>query len=295
MDDQVNLQCANVFATAFGEAFRESLTRRVAGAWTLKVIDDPNSVQRPEDAFRFCVTVSGALNGECTVSIRQEHAAALGAKLLPPDADVVDDEDSKAMAEAITQAMEDLGALLTTRFGVTACRVEAIGHASADEQPMAALSVSDGGQLEASMLFSFNEALLAGLGSGSGFGSGSSPDSPESGHPSDGASEQAGEPAQEQTRKTLVDASNLQLVMDVELNVSLRFGQCRLPLREVLDLGSGSVIELDRDVDDPVELLLEDKVIARGEAVIVDGNYGLRITEIPEPLACHFIRQNGLA
>ncbi len=69
--------------------------------------------------------------------------------------------------------------------------------------------------------------------------------------------------------------------MDVELNVSLRFGQRQLPLREVLELSSGSVIELDRMVDEPVELLLDGKVIARGEAVIVDGNYGLRVTEIP--------------
>ena len=81
------------------------------------------------------------------------------------------------------------------------------------------------------------------------------------------------------------DPVNLKLVMDVELNVSLRFGQRQMPLREVLELASGSVIELDRQVDEPVELLLDGKVIARGEAVIVDGNYGLRVTEIPQPIA----------
>jgi flagellar motor switch protein FliN/FliY len=43
-------------------------------------------------------------------------------------------------------------------------------------------------------------------------------------------------------------------------------------------------------VDEPVELLLDGKLIARGEAVIVDGNYGLRITEIPQPVASHFLR-----
>jgi len=85
------------------------------------------------------------------------------------------------------------------------------------------------------------------------------------------------------------DPVNLKLVMDVELNVSLRFGQRQMPLREVLELATGSVIELDRQVDEPVELLLDGKVIARGEAVIVDGNYGLRVTEIPEPIASHFI------
>lgn len=85
-----------------------------------------------------------------------------------------------------------------------------------------------------------------------------------------------------------IDAANLKLVMDVELNVCLRFGQRQLPLREVLELASGSVIELDRMVDEPVELLLDGKLIARGEAVIVDGNYGLRVTEIPQPMASHF-------
>jgi flagellar motor switch protein FliN/FliY len=93
-----------------------------------------------------------------------------------------------------------------------------------------------------------------------------------------------------QRKKPSLDPLNLDLVMDVELNVSLRFGQRQLPLHEVLELVSGSVVELDRQVDDPVELLLDGKVIARGEAVIVDGNYGLRVTEIPQPIATHLTR-----
>ncbi|SEF63025.1 flagellar motor switch protein FliN/FliY [Bryocella elongata] len=84
-------------------------------------------------------------------------------------------------------------------------------------------------------------------------------------------------------------AMNLDLVLDVELNVVLRFGQRQLTLREVLDLTSGSVIELDRQVEEPVELLLEGKVIARGEAVVIDGNYGLRVTEVPQPISQHML------
>jgi len=83
---------------------------------------------------------------------------------------------------------------------------------------------------------------------------------------------------------------NLQLVMDVELNVTLRFGQRQLALREVLELTSGSVIELDRHVEEPVELLLDGKVIARGEAVVIDGNYGLRVTEVPQPVSATVLR-----
>jgi len=65
--------------------------------------------------------------------------------------------------------------------------------------------------------------------------------------------------------------------------VTLRFGQRQLTLREVLDLSSGSVVELDRHVEEPIELLLDGRVIARGEAVVVDGNYGLRVSEVAQP------------
>ena len=82
---------------------------------------------------------------------------------------------------------------------------------------------------------------------------------------------------------------NFDLVMNVELNVTLRFGQRLLSLREVLDLTTGSVVELDRQVDEPIELLLDGKVIARGEAVVVDGNYGLRVTEVPQPISARML------
>ena len=94
----------------------------------------------------------------------------------------------------------------------------------------------------------------------------------------------------EKKRESNQEPLNLQLVMDVELNVTLRFGQRQLALREVLELTSGSVIELDRQVEEPVELLLEGKVIARGEAVVIDGNYGLRVTEVPQPISAQTIR-----
>jgi flagellar motor switch protein FliN len=77
--------------------------------------------------------------------------------------------------------------------------------------------------------------------------------------------------------------SNIDLLMDVELEVSLRFGDRKLLLKEVLELGPGSLIELDQEVQDPVELLVGNKVVARGDVVIVDGNYGLRVTEIATP------------
>ena len=73
---------------------------------------------------------------------------------------------------------------------------------------------------------------------------------------------------------------NLGLLMNVELAVSLRFGSRRLFLREVLDLGPGAVLELDRQVNEPVDLLLDGRLLARGEVVVMDGNYALRVTEV---------------
>jgi flagellar motor switch protein FliN len=73
---------------------------------------------------------------------------------------------------------------------------------------------------------------------------------------------------------------NLDLLMNVELAVSLRFGSRRLLLREILDLNPGSVIELDREVDEPVDMLLDGRLVARGEVVVLNGCYGLRITEV---------------
>ena len=84
-------------------------------------------------------------------------------------------------------------------------------------------------------------------------------------------------------------APKLDLVLEVELNVILRFGQREMILRDILGLRAGSIVELDRKVDEPVELLLDGRVIARGEAVIVDGNYGLRVTEVVQPAVSQFL------
>ena len=78
-------------------------------------------------------------------------------------------------------------------------------------------------------------------------------------------------------------APGLELLLDVELEASLRFGAREMPLGEILDLGPGDVVELDRHVADPVDLIVGDKIVARGEVVLVNGNFGLRVTEVAAP------------
>ena len=73
---------------------------------------------------------------------------------------------------------------------------------------------------------------------------------------------------------------NIDLLLDVELPISVTFGASEMQLRDVLKLGPGSVIELDKSVNDPVAVIVNNKPIAKGEVVMVDGNYGVRILEV---------------
>jgi flagellar motor switch protein FliN len=73
---------------------------------------------------------------------------------------------------------------------------------------------------------------------------------------------------------------NIDLLLDVELPIIVSFGDTSMQLKDVLKLGVGSVIELNKAVNDPVTLVVNQKPIARGEVVMVEGNYGIRILEV---------------
>ncbi len=75
----------------------------------------------------------------------------------------------------------------------------------------------------------------------------------------------------------------VELLLDVELEATLRFGCREMPLGEILELGPGDVVQLDRNVTDPVDLIVGDKIVARGDVVLVNGNFGLRVTEVAAP------------
>jgi flagellar motor switch protein FliN/FliY len=74
--------------------------------------------------------------------------------------------------------------------------------------------------------------------------------------------------------------NNLNLVMDVPVSLTIELGGCQLPMREVLQLAIGSVIQLDKAADAPVELSINGKLIARGEVVVIEERFGVKITEV---------------
>ncbi len=120
------------------------------------------------------------------------------------------------------------------------------------------------GPAPVSLLLAISPALLTQV-SGAGDGSAS---------PAPPALGSASEPP------ALANHRQLDLLLDVQLPVSVSFGQSQLPLKDVIKLTTGSIVELNRTVSEPVEVIVNNCVIARGEVVVVEGNFGVRIQQV---------------
>jgi flagellar motor switch protein FliN/FliY len=83
-------------------------------------------------------------------------------------------------------------------------------------------------------------------------------------------------PAEGQTRR-------LDMLLDVPLDVSVELGRCRMTIQDLLALGPGAVVELDKVAGEPLDILINDRLVARGEAVVVNDMFGVRITDIVSP------------
>ncbi len=83
----------------------------------------------------------------------------------------------------------------------------------------------------------------------------------------------------EENAPNAVDDS-MDVFMDLQLAASIRFGETEMLLEDAIKLGVGSVIELNSSIDEPVDLVVNGRALARGEVVVVDGFYGIRITEL---------------
>lgn len=86
--------------------------------------------------------------------------------------------------------------------------------------------------------------------------------------------------ASDTSRPVTTQQQNIDRLLDVDLDLIVRFGTSHMPLRDVVRMGVGTMIELNRAIDEPVELLINGRQLARGEVVVVNGYYGVRITEI---------------
>jgi flagellar motor switch protein FliN/FliY len=79
------------------------------------------------------------------------------------------------------------------------------------------------------------------------------------------------------------DSRNIDLLMDVNLPISIELGRTKMPISDILALGPGSVVELNKLAGEPVDLLVNYKIVAKGEVVVVDENFGVRIVQLVTP------------
>ncbi len=91
-------------------------------------------------------------------------------------------------------------------------------------------------------------------------------------------------PSMDRSDKSGGSQPNLNLLMDVQMTLKVELGRTKMYIKEILGLGEGSIIELDKLAGEPVDLLVSDKLIAKGEVVVIDENFGVRVTDIVSPI-----------
>jgi len=79
---------------------------------------------------------------------------------------------------------------------------------------------------------------------------------------------------------TQTDGTNLNLLLDIPLKVTVELGRTQKQIKDILELSQGSIIELDKLAGEPVDILVNNKLIAKGEVVVIDENFGVRVTDI---------------
>lgn len=83
---------------------------------------------------------------------------------------------------------------------------------------------------------------------------------------------------------SILDSQNLQLLLDITMELTVEIGRSKMLVKDILNLKRGSVIELEKMIGDPVDVLVNNRLVARGEVVVIDEYFGVRVTEIIDPM-----------
>ena len=262
------------FSNAFSTALLAAMTEASESPWLAAEAPDAGAAPDESDPVRVKLTVDGSLRGDLLLEFHRAEAVVLTSALLHQPADEFGEEQAEALLKLVAASAGEFRKAVEQEYG--AFTIEA---SSATRPPSgtanlvrfaAANDNADRGSVSMYLDAELTEALLL--------------------HSQAVMAGVSGKSEAVPAGAAVPEPVNLDLVMNVELNVTLRFGQRQLTLREVLELTTGSVVELDRQVEEPVELLLNGMVIARGEAVVIDGNYGLRVTEVTQPVSSLVLR-----
>lgn len=262
------------FLTAWLTAAPPVLARELAG--TLEIRPSARLPQ-PETAMTLAVVPGGRYTGSFRVTVDRYALQALLAGARITDGSVDADHDRELWCGMLEQAAAAaVGAL--DAAGAEGATIAVEDAEWALGMPSAAYELLYGDTL---VLMTLTDEVRIAEPAETQAPEASAGDAKEDANAQDDASETGSNAGPDLERAP--ELGRVDLLLDVELETSLRFGSREMPLSAVLDLGAGDVVELDRHVSDTVDLLVGDKIVARGEVVLVNGAFGLRVTEVAEP------------
>ncbi len=249
--------------------------------------DKTNLIEKFEsDSLIIRLPINTGLSGELCLFIRKDAAAKLCGLMMGGDgSEAFKDDDIDAMNEFGNQFMGSVCTALGGRFATSVSAGQAQTSVFDPEQLPFGLEgacIIDAlwtleGFDNAPLRFLLSPPLttkLSGAGESSNYDSSSSSStdlSPSSSY----------NPTPPSSRSDI--PPNMQMLLDINLNITIELGRTRLSIRKILEIGPGSIIELDRLAGEPVDLLVNDKVVAKGEVVVVDEYFGIRILTLVSP------------
>ena len=225
----------------------------VVGALTDHPASSAPSSDLPDDGWVATLRAEGGVAGSLSIEFGRSATEALTKRIMaleiaPPDAMVVD-TIKEICGQAASAAVQEAG-LAATSFVIESIQLAALHAGPAGETSTVSLSAGQGEPLR---LRFWGELAAAIPGAGS--------------HGERGA----------------MEGGKFDVILDIDLPLVVRFGRTEMQLRSLAALGPGSVIDLGRPPDEVVDVLVGAQIVARGEVVVVGGNYGVRITDIVSP------------
>jgi len=256
-------------ATRWSQALEGMTGEKPGVAWSSVTAAVPEDIEWWEQPYSF---PSGSI---IYAGVTSANAALLGGKVLEAAGVEASPEDARGTyLETLNQALSAVGQALTARLGKEAtCKTGAdCPPPGAQALGLTSIQIALTGQSPIEVFASFNPEMVAAL-------------EPENKAVKQAAAAASGAPSPAIPAPPLPAIFQgapraMDLLYDVELPVSVSFGRAQLPLKDVIKLTSGSIVELNRSVSEPVEIIVNNCVIARGEVVVIEGNYGVRIDQI---------------
>lgn len=211
------------------------------------------------------------------VAVEEQTWREIGAQALQA-VGMTDPDESDIRAtylELLTQALSGLGRFLTGRAGSEVSLEPGKESPEPPAGPLRCLRLTSPGGFVANLYVRIESAVIAAFLHG--------PEDPPQAAATAGQQppQRAAAAAAAGGGTTVTPAPpSMEMLFDVEMPVSVSFGRTHLALKDVIKLSTGSIIELNRTISEPVEVIINNCVIARGEVVVVEGNYGVRIQHI---------------